>query len=83
MSEELLHFSAREVTTIKQASQQAAPTMKPNGFWLSIGLEWAEWCRAEDFAPGGFRFITRVGLHSNANVLRALLQFGRNSQNRV
>lgn len=67
---ELLHFSRLPVAAINDAGQSTEPTYKPDGFWVSVGTSWLEWCHAESFGLERAAVVTRVVLAPDANVLR-------------
>ncbi len=43
--------------------------LKPSGLWVSVGTEWLDWCRAEDFRTDQPIFDHAVILASTANIL--------------
>jgi len=67
---DLLHFSAKPLTTIRTTTQGARPAYKPRGLWVSVGESWAEWCLAEEFNTGSLCCVSRIQLVDDANVLR-------------
>lgn len=70
LASELLHFSLEPLDIIRDTLQATTPRVKPNGFWVSVGPEWAEWCVAEQFYLANLSHVSRVLLSPDANVLR-------------
>jgi hypothetical protein len=71
MTDELLHYSAEPfVGPVHSEAQEGDLSFKPRGLWLSVGNEWAEWCREANFGAARIVHVARVTLAPNANVLR-------------
>src|SRR5688572_4047791 len=50
-------------------------SFKPTGLWVSVegfhdDVTWPDWCRDEDFSPGGLAHRTEIVLTDDAHVLR-------------
>jgi len=71
MADELLHFSSKPLTHVRDVAQEARDgrSDKPNGLWLSVGTAWPEWCLGESFACDRLSVITRVVLAEDARIL--------------
>lgn len=42
---DLRHYSSRPIKTLHDVVQQRRPFWhKPSGLWLSVGVEWRDWC---------------------------------------
>lgn len=71
MTEELLHYSAKAFSgPVRSEAQEPGVSMKPKGFWVSVGNEWEQWCRESEFGADRLGYVARVTLVPDANVLR-------------
>lgn len=67
---ELLHFSTKPLDRVESMGVEVqCRDAKPAGLWVSVGAAWAEWCVAESFALESLKFVTRVRLADDANIL--------------
>lgn len=70
MDDELLHFSVKPLTAVRDTTQDETPGPKPSGLWVSVGTAWPEWCLAEEFGVDRLVSVNRIVLAPNANILR-------------
>lgn len=70
LATELLHFSERPLKRVHKPDAPQPMSVKPKGFWVSVGTEWMEWCVAEGFRLDTFKHVARVEIALNARILR-------------
>jgi hypothetical protein len=47
-SNKYIHYSNKKLSVIKKTpNQETGP--KPKGLWISIGTEWDDWCKENDY----------------------------------
>lgn len=66
-----LHYTSKELQTIKTNFHQQNYTGKPNGLWCSYNDEWMEWCTEAGFftfSPNKY-YLYEIKLHTNAKIL--------------
>ena len=60
---ELIHYSSEPLRRFRKPRRRrngASTIGKPVGLWLSVGTAWLDWCQAEHFRPGKWRWATPV-----------------------
>ena len=67
---DLVHFSARPLLAVRDASPCEPGAFKPNGLWISVGESWLEWCVRESHGLERLRFATPVEIGEAVNVLQ-------------
>lgn len=69
----LYHYSDVPLAKIEQyySSGYKKPPdyFKPHGFWVSVGADWASYCRREQFRLETLQYKHKVTLKKNANIL--------------
>ncbi len=71
MTEKLFHYSRKPLLKIHSKAQLKSDyEMKPQGFWITVGDAWKEWCESESFSLCNLRVKTEIVLHQTANILR-------------
>lgn len=63
------HFSETPLTSVRSVAQDTDPAYKPNGFWVSIGMEWKQFCEREEFNLDTLATCTKVELKKSAHIL--------------
>lgn len=69
---ELTHYSDEPIRRIASKEQEAGPSFKPIGLWVSVdegGDGWADWCRSEGFRPSNLRHVHNVNLWRDARIM--------------
>ncbi len=70
---DLIHYSNALLGEVESVEQQADPTCKPSGLWVSdddCEDNWRAWCEAEDYHVGHLRWRHRVNLRPDAKIVR-------------
>jgi hypothetical protein len=65
---DLRHYATQPVTLEARTHEQDVD-LKPSGLWVSVGTEWLDWCRSEDFRTDQPIFDHAVMVASAANIL--------------
>lgn len=65
---DLRHYASKPVTLDDRAHEQSVD-LKPNGLWLSVGTEWLDWCRSENFRTEVDWYEHPVSLSPEASIL--------------
>lgn len=65
----LVHYAPCPVN-LGQRTYDQDKTTKPNGLWMSVGTEWLDWCRGEQFRSEIDWHEHVVSLSDAANLLR-------------
>lgn len=65
---ELLHYSNKPLTKVVSC-QQKSGEIKPYGLWCSVGTEWEEWCRQQEFRIDDLKCVHEVTVRDDANLL--------------
>jgi hypothetical protein len=71
----LIHYSAQPLTAVQSVDPAAAhqphiPPWKPRGLWVSVGDDWEQWCRGENFQLARLAHRAEIVLHPDAKILR-------------
>ena len=66
---ELLHYGAEPVGKLELRNQEKCRVFKPNGFWVSVGDSWKEWCESECFGLKRLECVSKIILKPTANIL--------------
>ena len=64
---ELLHYSNQPLGPVTSREQLHGES-KPDGLWCSVGIEWEEWCRQEEFQLDHLKHVHVVTLREDANL---------------
>jgi hypothetical protein len=71
----LYHFSPYQIAQLEDIDQEKPNTWstfnKPRGLWVSDEEDygWRDWCRDENFRPERFKYVYKVELSEDANIL--------------
>ena len=68
-SNKYIHYSDQKLSSLRKDQQQLVGS-KPKGLWVSIGSEWDEWCRENDFRQDELQTKTAVVIKKHAKILR-------------
>lgn len=65
----LYHYSDSPLMLSKDHFYNESRRFKPTGLWLSVGNDWAKWCRREKFNLPGLSYRTEVTLIDTSKIL--------------
>ena len=66
---DLRHYAAAPVTIADRTPNQST-TGKPEGLWVSVGEEWLDWCRSEEFRTESDWYEHWVTVADDANLMQ-------------
>lgn len=65
-----MHFSEKPLTAVHDCDPRGHSSYKPNGLWISAGMEWFDWCVDNEFMHDRMGYATMVHLAPDAKLIR-------------